>query len=119
MCTIPQTHPQDAVPVLKPIPSGVQMWLQGWPASLYSTHIIKFLNQFHCHWPSAVATDTNNLVYVSRANNHSICIFTPEGQLVHSFGYGVNNSFRCLAVNDNGAVCVCNSGKNNVVLFLR
>ena len=66
--------------------------------------------------PSAVAIDTNNLVYVSEDGNHCVSVFTSEGQFVVSFGR-VLNSPCGLAVDDSGVVYVCDTFNNHVVLF--
>ena len=72
--------------------------------------------------PSAVAIDTNNLVYVSDCYNHRVSVFTSEGQFVVSFGRKGQGpgEFNCphgLAVNDSGVVYVCDKVNNRVVLF--
>ena len=70
------------------------------------------------NWPSAVAIDTNNLVYVSERDNHRVSVFTSEGQFVMSFGRPGEFNFPCgLAVDDSGVVHVCDTNNNRVVLF--
>ena len=72
--------------------------------------------------PSAVAIDTNNLVYVSEWDNHRVSVFTSEGQFVVSFGRkgqgpGEFKYPRGLAVDDSGVVYLCDQFNNRVVLF--
>ena len=74
------------------------------------------------NWPSAVAIDTNNLVYISEDINHHVSVFTSEGQFVVSFGRkgqgpGEFNFPRGLAVDDSGVVYVCDTDNNHVVLL--
>ena len=73
-------------------------------------------------WPSGVAIDSNNLVYVCDNNNHRVCVFTSEGQFVVSFGRKGQGpgEFRCpcdLTVDDSGVVYVCDYVNNCVVAF--
>ena len=72
--------------------------------------------------PSAVAIDTNNLVYVSEYNNHRVSVFTSEGQFVVSFGRkgqgpGEVDFPRGLSVDDSGVVYVCDVFNKRVVLL--
>ena len=74
------------------------------------------------NWPSGVAVDINNLVYVSEDDNHRVSVFTPEGWFLLSFGrkgQGPGEFYhpRGLAVDDYGLVCVCDRKNNRIVLY--
>ena len=75
------------------------------------------------NWPSAVAIDTNNLVYVSEENNHRVSVFTSECQFLSSFGeyaevHGEFRFPRSLVVDDSGVVYVYDVINNCVDLLL-
>ena len=61
-------------------------------------------------------------MYVTDHDNHCICVFSPEGQFLKSFGsegeaQGQFNRPRMVHVDENGLILVSESGNNRVQIF--
>ena len=74
------------------------------------------------NWPAGITVDTDDIVYVSEANNDRVSVFTCEGQFITSFGRkgegpGDFNYPVGLAVDNCGVVYVCDRINNRIQCF--
>jgi predicted membrane-bound mannosyltransferase/sugar lactone lactonase YvrE len=77
--------------------------------------------------PWGIALGTDDTVYVADTWNHRIQQFTPEGEFINTWGYGISQNDdpygfygpRDVAVNSNGDVFVTDTGNKRIVVFDR
>ena len=69
-------------------------------------------------WPSGIAIDSNDMVYVSEWSGNRVSVFTSEGQFVTSLGKPgeLYNPVK-LAVDSSGVVYVCDDDNKRVQIF--
>ena len=68
--------------------------------------------------PVGITIDTaaTGLVYVSEWGNHRISVFTSDGQFVDRFGEeGSNIALFGIAFDNDGFMCICDYGSNQIV----
>ena len=83
---------------------------------------LRWLGETKLNCPRDVAIDSNDTIYVCDTDNHQICIFNSQGELLRSFGTkgklpGQFNSPLGIAVDKSGLIYVSDHNNGHVQIF--